>query len=85
MVSVRPERVLLNGASGDCENRFTARVKELIYQGDHVRVQLDLGNEASLMVKTAISDLTHAIHPGQPIEVGIPATHLRALAPTPAP
>lgn len=85
VVSVRPERVLLNGASGHCENRFTAKVKELIYQGDHVRVQLDLGNEASLMVKTAISDLTHAIHPGQPIEVGIPATHLRALAPTPAP
>ncbi|MBS0372670.1 MAG: ABC transporter ATP-binding protein [Proteobacteria bacterium] len=84
VVSVRPERIVLNGASAGCENRFSAKVKELIYQGDHVRVQLDLGNQSSLMVKAPISQLSHELRPEQPIEVGIPATHLRALAPTPS-
>ncbi|MCE1170599.1 ABC transporter ATP-binding protein [Zoogloea sp.] len=85
VVSVRPERIVLNGASERCENRLTAKVRELIYLGDHVRVQLDLGNQSTLTVKTPISDLSHEIRPEQAIEVGFPAQFARALAPTPAP
>ncbi|MFX5016334.1 TOBE domain-containing protein, partial [Acinetobacter baumannii] len=41
-LSIRPERVRLNGASESCVNRFSGRVAEFVYLGDHVRVRLEV-------------------------------------------
>ena len=81
VLSVRPERVFLNGASEQCENRFDATVQELIYLGDHVRVRMHLAGHTSFMAKVAIADLDHALKAGERVTVGLPAEHVRALEP----
>ena len=81
MLSVRPERVVLNGAGDGLDNHFDARVKELIYLGDHVRVRLDLAGEHDFMVKTPVSHLDHRLVAGETIRVGMAAEHVRALDP----
>jgi len=45
MVSIRPERLRLGAAAGP-ENRFTARVEDIVYHGDHLRVSLRTGTQA---------------------------------------
>lgn len=41
-VSLRPEKVRLADDADGCFNRFTARVREVIYMGDHTRLRLEL-------------------------------------------
>jgi putative spermidine/putrescine transport system ATP-binding protein len=41
LVSVRPERILLGSPSVAVQNRLPTRVLDSVYQGDHLRVQLD--------------------------------------------
>jgi putative spermidine/putrescine transport system ATP-binding protein len=83
-LSVRPERVVLNGAGEGLENHFDARIKELIYLGDHVRIRLDLADRHDFMVKASIaeiSDLDHRLVAGETIRIGMAAEHVRALDP----
>jgi len=84
VLSIRPERVALNGEAGACANRFDATVRELIYLGDHVRIRVDLLGNSDFTIKTPISHLDHAMRPGDSISVGLDAAHLRALDPMPA-
>jgi putative spermidine/putrescine transport system ATP-binding protein len=81
MLSVRPERVQLNGAGEHCTNQFDARVKELIYLGDHVRIRLDLAGQHEFMAKAPVSHLDHRLVAGENIRVGIELEHVRALDP----
>jgi putative spermidine/putrescine transport system ATP-binding protein len=81
MLSVRPERVSLNGHSEGLANQFDAKVKELIYLGDHVRVRLDLAGEHDFMVKTPVAHLDQRLLSGETIRVGMAAEHVRALDP----
>ena len=49
-LSVRPERVSVE--SGDSpENKFTGKVEELIYLGDHIRVRLNVCGSNEFIVK----------------------------------
>jgi putative spermidine/putrescine transport system ATP-binding protein len=41
LVSVRPERILLGSPSVAVQNMLPSRVLDSVYQGDHLRVQLD--------------------------------------------
>jgi putative spermidine/putrescine transport system ATP-binding protein len=41
LVSVRPERILLGSPATTVSNRLPTRVLDSVYQGDHLRVQLD--------------------------------------------
>ncbi|MHB2265998.1 ABC transporter ATP-binding protein [Aliihoeflea sp. PC F10.4] len=41
LVSIRPERLRLGGETG--ENRMSARIDDIVYQGDHLRLHLDAG------------------------------------------
>jgi putative spermidine/putrescine transport system ATP-binding protein len=57
IVSLRPERVAISsaGAPGDGRiNRVPARLRELIYLGDHVRVLIELAGGAACMVKLPV-------------------------------
>ena len=81
LLSIRPERVFLNGASERCENRFSATVQELIYLGDHVRVRMDVAGNSSFTAKVAIADLGHALKPGERVTAGVAADHVRAFQP----
>jgi proline racemase len=52
--------VRLNGHSESCVNRFSGRVAEFIYLGDHVRVRLEVCGKADFFVKQPIADLDPA-------------------------
>jgi putative spermidine/putrescine transport system ATP-binding protein len=41
LVSVRPERILLGASSAAVQNMLPTRILDSVYQGDHLRVQLD--------------------------------------------
>ncbi|MGI8772533.1 MAG: ABC transporter ATP-binding protein, partial [Acidobacteriaceae bacterium] len=50
-LSIRPERVVLRPALGQCENLVDAEVEELIYHGDHTRVRLHVCGDRNFIVK----------------------------------
>ncbi|WP_449430129.1 ABC transporter ATP-binding protein [Pseudomonas putida] len=80
-LSIRPERVRLNGHSENCVNRFSGRVAEFIYLGDHVRVRLDVCGKTDFFVKQPIAELDPALAVGDVIALGWEVEHARALDP----
>ncbi|MCY1185066.1 TOBE domain protein [compost metagenome] len=82
-LSIRPERVHLNGASEKCTNRFSGRVAEFIYLGDHVRVRLEVCGRTDFIVKQPIAQLDHELRVGDVVPLGWDVEHVRALDPLP--
>lgn len=80
-LSVRPERVRLNGSSQSCQNRFSGRVSEFIYLGDHVRVRLEVCGMSDFFVKQPIAELDPALAVGDVVPLGWEVEHVRALDP----
>ncbi|OYT95042.1 MAG: spermidine/putrescine ABC transporter ATP-binding protein, partial [Pseudomonas sp. PGPPP3] len=80
-LSIRPERIRLNGASESCANRFSGRVEEFIYLGDHVRVRLEVCGKADFFVKQPIAELDPALAVGDVVPLGWQVEHVRALDP----
>ncbi|KAF1071021.1 MAG: Spermidine/putrescine import ATP-binding protein PotA [Pseudomonas citronellolis] len=83
-LSIRPERVRLNGHSENCVNRFSGRVAEFIYLGDHVRVRLEVCGRTDFFVKQPIAELDPALRVGDVVPLGWAVEHVRALDPLPA-
>jgi putative spermidine/putrescine transport system ATP-binding protein len=54
IVSVRPERVRLDGQAG--QNEFAATVREVIYHGDHLRLRLVAFGAEDFIVKSTVLD-----------------------------
>jgi putative spermidine/putrescine transport system ATP-binding protein len=80
-LSIRPERVRLNGSSETCRNRFSGRVAEFIYLGDHVRVRLEVCGKSDFFVKQPIAELDAALAVGDVVPIGWQVEHVRALDP----
>lgn len=80
-LSIRPERVSLNGHSESCVNRFSGRVAEFIYLGDHVRVRLEVAGKTDFFVKQPIAELDPALSVGDVVPIGWHVEHARALDP----
>ncbi len=77
VVSVRPERVRIDGSAAD--NDFPAIVREVIYHGDHLRLRLAaFGNEA-FVVKSPVGH-GRRIEVGESVRVGWAVNEARALA-----
>ena len=71
---VRPERLQVAEAAGP--NTFEARMLDLIYFGDHLRVRCEVAGQEPATIKMA---LAHAAlpQPGQTFQVYAPPEHLR--------
>ena len=80
-LSIRPERIRLNAAAEGCANRFSGRVSEFIYLGDHVRVRLEVCGKTDFFVKQPIAELDPALAVGDVIPLGWQVEHVRALDP----
>ncbi|SDF46770.1 ABC transporter ATP-binding protein [Phytopseudomonas seleniipraecipitans] len=80
-LSIRPERIRLNAAAEGCDNRFSGRVSEFIYLGDHVRVRLEVCGKTDFFVKQPIAELDTALAVGDVIPLGWQVEHVRALDP----
>lgn len=79
-LALRPEKVQLGAAAG-AENRFDARIEELIYYGDHTRLRLSLGGSDAFTARLTFKDSVARPVRGDTIAVGWRATDCLALLP----
>ncbi|WP_136067261.1 ABC transporter ATP-binding protein [Modicisalibacter radicis] len=79
-LSLRPERVsLVREGSHDFENRFPAKVQEVIYLGDHLRTRLAVCGNDEFIIKTPNADGHTVLRPGETVEIGWSSADCRAL------
>ena len=78
-LSLRPERVALGEPVDGCPNRFSGRIEELIYLGDHIRTRVSLLGHDDFIVKVP-NRANHAVlRPGEDVTVAWLAEDCRAL------
>ena len=79
-LSLRPERVLIGAEPGTLPNVVDARVEELIYLGDHLRVRLSVCGDDAFIVKVPNAAGGHRdVQPGQDLRIGWTVEDCRAL------
>ncbi|MGJ7458902.1 ABC transporter ATP-binding protein [Halomonas sp. RA08-2] len=78
-LSIRPERIKLNGASRNLPNRLQARVREFIYLGDHLRIRLEVAGNDQFVARLPVAEVQSSMRPGDVIEVGWRDEDVRAL------
>lgn len=83
-VSVRPERVVVEGEGPDHLNRLHAHIQDIIYLGDHVRAVLAAAGNPEFMVKLTVGRERPAFAPGQWAYITFCAEDCRALDPVEA-
>ncbi len=71
---VRPERLQVADAAGP--NTFEARMLDLIYFGDHLRVRCEVAGQAPATIKMTLAQAALP-QPGQTFQVYAPPEHLR--------
>ncbi|MEZ2131242.1 MULTISPECIES: ABC transporter ATP-binding protein [unclassified Sinorhizobium] len=76
---LRPERILL-APSADIANRFAARLKEIIYHGDHVRLRVAACGSDDVCIKIAAAQDIAVHAPGSNAVIGWAPDDCRALA-----
>ena len=79
-LAIRPEKVALGAAAAGCVNRFPARVLEVSFLGDQLRVRLAALGREDFIVKFANAPGQAALEPGGTVEIGWRAEDCRALA-----
>jgi putative spermidine/putrescine transport system ATP-binding protein len=81
-ISLRPEKVQLKEPSGGApRNRIMARVRDLLYLGDHSRLLLTVDADREFAVKQPIGTAMAALTPGDNIPLYFSASDCRALDP----
>ena len=78
-VSIRPERIAISPAEGLYSNQIDARVEDLTFLGDHIRVRLRLLGTSDFIVKIPSTAGFGGILPGDDVRLGWAATDCRAL------
>ncbi len=81
LLSLRPESVLLDPPADSVPSRFDARVEELIYLGDHIRVRVDVCGHDDFIIKVPRSESAPRLEVGQTIPIGWKSHDCRALDP----
>ncbi len=80
MLSIRPERVLINGASeGAAGESLSGRVLELIYLGDHIRCRMEVAGNEDFIVKVPNTHAHAALRVGEETPIGWVTEDCRAL------
>lgn len=69
VIALRPERIQLTGLD-DTPNRFTARIGEIIYHGDHLRLRVSVLGAEDLQIKVPASNVSSALAVGSDITIG---------------
>ncbi len=79
-LSLRPERVIVTPSNDVSKNRFSARVEELIYLGDHIRARMLVCGNDEFVVKIPNSAGSSRIQEGSELSIGWLVEDCRALA-----
>jgi putative spermidine/putrescine transport system ATP-binding protein len=77
-ISLRPERVAINSTE-KFENVFEAKVKELIYLGDHIRTRVEVCGNDQFIVKVPNSYTDSNLKEGSTVKLSWKASDSRAL------
>jgi putative spermidine/putrescine transport system ATP-binding protein len=77
-ISLRPERVAINSTE-KFENVFEAKVKELIYLGDHIRTRVEVCGNDQFIVKVPNSYIDSNLKEGSTVKLSWKASDSRAL------
>jgi putative spermidine/putrescine transport system ATP-binding protein len=78
-LAIRPEKVALGAASSSCVNHYPAKVLEISFLGDQLRVRLAALGREDFIVKLANAPGLPALEPGRTVEIGWRAEDCRAL------
>lgn len=78
-LSIRPERVVIEPDNGSMANIFDAKVKDVIYLGDHLRTRVSVCGIDDFVIKTPNAAEHPSLKKGQDIKVGWSHTDCRAL------
>jgi putative spermidine/putrescine transport system ATP-binding protein len=78
-LSLRPERVTIRPQAGSVDNVYDAKVKELIYLGDHMRTRVTLLGHDDFVIKVPNSAGHQHLKVGESVPVGWHAEDCRAL------
>ena len=81
VLSLRPERIVINPPGGASANRFDARVVEVIYFGAHNRVRLALAGRDDIIARVPAGADSDGLVPGAQVTVGWSPGHCRVLVP----
>ena len=79
MLSLRPERVLLNPNESECDTTVLATVEELIYLGDHIRTRMSVCGRDDFIVKVPNATERSELQPGNAVQIGWKLEDCRAL------
>jgi len=79
MLSLRPERVALNPADGECDTKVFGKVEELIYLGDHIRTRISVCGCDDFIVKVPNASKPSGLNPGLEVPLGWYKEDCRAL------
>jgi len=79
MLSLRPERVVLNPEGDAYPNVFEGRIEELIYLGDHIRTRVNVCGRDDFIVKVPNASGEISVQEGMPVRVGWRIEDCRAL------
>ena len=80
LLSLRPERVLINAAEGSTlDTQVDGRVEELIYLGDHIRTRLSVAGRDDFVVKISNRQTQKFPNPGEPVKLSWQSDDCRAL------
>jgi len=80
IVSLRPERAIIDPEQ-KMDNKFTGKIEEVIYHGDHTRVRLNLLGNKEFILKVPNSSARMDIKLGNEIKIGWNSFDARALDP----
>ncbi len=79
MLSLRPERVMIEPSNDNLPNVFDARIEELIYHGDHMRARMNVCGIDTFIVKIPNAHGRLDLREGAMVRVGWAAEDCRAL------
>jgi putative spermidine/putrescine transport system ATP-binding protein len=79
IISLRPERVEINPTNSNFENVFEAKVKELIYLGDHIRTRVEVCGYDQFIVKVPNTYKGAEFKEGVSVKLAWKANDSRAL------
>ena len=79
MLSIRPERVIIDPAASRVTSAIEGHVQELVYLGDHIRCRMTVAGNDEFIVKVANAPGNRRLSVGEHVRVGWITEDCRAL------
>jgi len=79
LLSIRPERVIINPKKTQSEHTISGKVLELIYLGDHIRCRMSVAGDDEFIVKVPNAAHHQQLKKGEKVKIGWASEDCRAL------